>query len=136
MNYTPEEIEQTALKIGLSKSIVKALVDSLPTKRSSQQNKALHLFFTNISFELNRMGLEFTYRGITGIEIQTTYTPEIVKEHLWKHLQMVMIGKESTTKLTTKDIEDIFLVLGKFFSERGVVIEFPSIETLLNKTRE
>jgi hypothetical protein len=136
MNYTIDEITESATRTGLSKSIVKALIDNLPTKRSSQQNRALHLFFTNIAFELNRLGLEFTFRGITGIEIQTTYTPEIVKDHLWKHLQMVMLGKESTTKLTTQDIEAIFLVLGKFFAERGVVIEFPSIETLINKTRE
>jgi hypothetical protein len=136
MTFTFEEIEQTALKIGLSKSIIKALIDNLPNKRSSQQNKSLHLLFTNISFELNIMGLEFTYRGIKGKEIQTIYTPLIVKDYLWRPLQMALIGKESTTKLNHSDIEAIFMVLGKWFSEQGVVIEFPSIETLINKTKK
>ena len=81
MKYELEEIQQTALKIGLSKSIVQSLIDNLPQKRSLQQNKrALHLLFQNIAFELNRIGMEFTYNGIKGLEIQTTYTPEIVKE--------------------------------------------------------
>jgi len=135
MQYTIDEITESATRTGLSKSIVKALIENLPNKRSSQENKALHLLFTNIAFELNRMGLEFTYKGIKGKDIQTIYTPLIVKDYLWRPLQIALIGKESTTKLNHADIEAIFMVLGKWFSENGVVIEFPSIETLINKTR-
>jgi len=135
MNYTPKEIEQTALKIGLSKSIVKSLIDGLPHKRSSQENKALHVLFQNIAFELNRIGMEFTYRGIKGKEIQTTYSAEIVKNYLWRPLQIALLDKQSTTKLNHSDIEAIFLILGRWFAENGVVIEFPSIETILNKER-
>lgn len=133
MNYSIDEIQQTALKIGLSKSIVQSMIDNLPTKRSSQQNKALHLLFQNIAFELNRIGMEFTYNGIKGMEIQTTYTPEIVKEFLWKPLQNALLKKESTTKLTTQDINMIFEILGKWFSEKWVVIDFPSAETISHK---
>jgi hypothetical protein len=135
MTYTIDEITESATRIGLSKSIVKALIENLPNKRSSQQNRSLHLLFTNIAFELNRLGLEFTYTGIKGLKMQTTYSPEIVKDFLWRPLQIALIGKESTTKLTSADIESIFLILGRWFSEQGVVIEFPSIETLINKTR-
>ena len=130
MNYSIDEIQSAAFKTGLSKSIVQSLIDNLPTKRSSQQNRALHLLFQNIAFELNRIGMEFTYNGIKGIEIQTTYTPEIVKEFLWKPLQNALLKKESTTKLTTQDINMIFEILGKWFSEKGVVIDFPSAETI------
>ena len=130
MNYSIDEIQSAAFKTGLSKSIVQSLTDNLPHKRSSQQNKSLHVLFQNISFELNRIGMEFTYNGIKGIEIQTTYTPEIVKEFLWKPLQKALLKKESTTKLTTQDINMIFEILGKWFSEKGVVIDFPSAETI------
>lgn len=133
MKYELEEIQQTALKIGLSKSIVQSLIDNLPQKRSLQQNRALHLLFQNIAFELNRIGMEFTYNGIKGLEIQTTYTPEIVKEFLWKPLQNALLKKESTTKLTTQDINMIFEILGKYFAEKGVVIDFPSAETISHK---
>ena len=130
MNYSIEEIQTAAFKTGLSKSIVQSLTDNLPHKRSSQQNKSLHLLFNNISFELNRMGLQFTYRGIKGMEIEVPYTPETVKDYLWRPLQQALIGKESTTKLTTEDINKIFETLAQWFSQQGVIIDFPSAETI------
>ena len=130
MNFTIEEIQAAAFKTGLSKNIVQSLIDNLPHKRSSQQNKSLHLLFQNMAFELNRIGKEFTYNGIKGMEISTTYTPEIVKEFIWKKLQQSLYGKDSTTKLTTQDIDAIFLILGKWFSEQGIIIDFPSAEII------
>lgn len=130
MTYKPEEIEQSCMNIGLSKSITKAVIDNLPKKRSSQENRALHVFFQNISYELNRLGMEFTYRGVKGMDIQTTYTPEIVKEFIWKPLQNALLSKSSTTELTHSDIQMIFDILGKYFSEMGIEIVFPSIESL------
>ena len=130
MNYSIDEIQSAAFKTGLSKSIVQSLTDNLPQKRSSQHNKSLHVLFQNISFELNRIGMEFTYNGIEGITLQTTYTPEIVKEFIWEPLQRVMLDKDSTTKLTTSDINAIFEILGRYFAEKGVVIDFPSAETI------
>lgn len=128
MKYELDEITQAATKTGLSLLIVQSLIDNLPNKRSSQQNRSLHLLFNNISFELNKMGLQFVYRGIKGMEIEVPYTPETVKDYLWRPLQVALIGKESTTKLTTENINAIFEVLAKWFAENGVVIEFPSID--------
>ena len=130
MTYKIEEIETACLDMGLSKSITKSLIDRLPKKRSSQANKALHVLFQNISYELNRLGLEFTFRGIKGMDIQTTYSPEIVKNFLWRPLQDALLKKESTTQLTHNDISLIFEILGKWFSENGVEINFPSIESI------
>lgn len=130
MTYKPEEIEQSCVNIGLSKAITKAVIDNLPKKRSSQENRALHVLFQNISYELNRLGMEFTYRGVKGMDIQTTYTPEIVKEFLWKPLQNALLKKSSTTQLTHNDIGLIFEILGKWFAENGIEISFPSIESL------
>ena len=130
MTYKIEEIETACLDMGLSKSITKSLIENLPKKRSSQENKALHVLFQNIAYELNRLGLEFTFRGIKGMDIQTTYCPEIVKQFLWKPLQDALLKKESTTQLTHNDIELIFEILGKWFAENGVEINFPSIESI------
>lgn len=125
MKYEIDEIYDSAIKIGLSKNIAQSLVNNLPNKRSSQQNKALHMLFTNMSYELNNLGLEHTYRGLNGKDISVRYTPYIVKEFIWKRLQNVLLEKDSTTKLTTADINLIFETLGKWFSEKGVVIDFP-----------
>lgn len=133
MSYKIEEIEKTCFKVGLSKSIIRAIIDNLPTKRSNQENKALHVFFQNIAFELNRLGMEFTFRGIKGMDIQTTYTPDIVKEFLWKPLQNALLSKSSTTELTHQDISMIFEILGKWFAENAIEISFPSVESLSRK---
>ena len=130
MNYSIEEIESSCFKIGLSKSIILSIIENLPHKRSSKENKSLHVLFQNIAFELNRLGHEFTFKGIKGIDIQTTYTPEIVKNFIWRPLQDALLKKQSTTELTHNDIELIFMILGKWFSENGVEIQFPSIESL------
>ena len=133
MTYKPEEIEQSCMNIGLSKAITKAVIDNLPKKRSSQENRALHVLFQNIAYELNRLGLEFTFRGIKGMEIETTYTPEIVKNFLWRPLQDALLKKSSTTQLTHNDIGLIFEILGKYFAENGIEISFPSVESLSRK---
>lgn len=135
MNFTIEEIQNSCLKLGFSVSAIQLIIEKLPLKRSGLENKSLHVLFLNISQELNEMGLEFTYRGLKGIEINTTFTPEIVKNFIWRPLQKVLLDKESTTELTHNDISLIFEILGKWFSEKGIVIEFPSIESLMNKSK-
>ena len=136
MTYKTEEIEKTCLNMGLSKSITKGLIENLPKKRSSQENRALHVLFQNIAYELNRLGLEFTFRGIKGMDIQTTYSPEIVKQFLWKPLQDALLKKSSTTQLTHNDIGLIFEILGKWFAENGIEISFPSMESLQQRKQK
>jgi len=93
--------------------------------RSSQQNKALHLLFTHISESLNEIGETFNYKGIRGFEIETTWTPLLVKEMIWKPIQITMFGIESTTKINTNQINAILDVLTKYFGERGIPVSFP-----------
>lgn len=115
--------------------------------RSNLQNAALHLFFDIISSELNNLGLEFEYRGIKHIfrlfsqqpkesYYYTIYTPEIVKEFIWRPIQKTLYNIESTTELTTQQINEISDILIKFFGEKGIKIVFPSIKTKLDKENE
>jgi hypothetical protein len=108
-------------------------VKKVSTSRSSQQNRALHMFFTIISQQLNEMGLEYTYSGLTKKQISIMYTPHLVKEFVWRPIQIALFGIKSTTKLDTDQINKIIDVLTKFFGDRGVEIEFPSINTLMNQ---
>ncbi len=94
--------------------------------RTLQQNKALHLLFEIAAKELNGMGIPFTYSGLKGMEMETPFSGLIFKEFTWKPIQKTMFGTESTTKLTTQQIDQIFMVLNKFFAERGVELKFPS----------
>ncbi len=98
--------------------------------RTTRQNSALHLLFTIISSQLNEMGMEFQYFGLKGQVLSLRYTPTLVKERVWRPIQIALFDIESTTKINTQMINEIVDVLGKFFSERGVYIEFPSKEQL------
>ena len=104
--------------------------------RTTKQNSALHLLFTIISQQLNEMGQEFTYMGLKGKEISVMHTPNIIKEYVWRPIQVALFDIESTTKINTEQINQIVDVLAKYFADRGIVIQFPSkeqIETLINK---
>jgi len=100
--------------------------------RSSRQSRALHLYFTFISDELNELGMEFNYTGLKGSTISTRYTPEIVKNFFWRPLQITLFDIESTTKIDTKQINEIIDIVTKFFSDRGVIVDFPSIDSLID----
>ncbi len=94
--------------------------------RSSLQNRALHLFFRFIADELNEF-TSFTYEGLTQ-KFEIPYTESIVKDYIWRPLQVALFGKTSTTKLTTQDINTMIDVFNKYFSEKGITIVFPSWE--------
>ena len=104
--------------------------------RSTRQNSALHLLFTIIANQLNEMGVEFQYFGLKGQVLSVRHTPNLVKEHVWKPIQLALFDIKSTTKINTIQINEVVDVLVKYFAERGVLIEFPSkeqLETLISK---
>ena len=98
--------------------------------RSQRQNRSLHLLFSMISNELNELGMEFQYFGVKGQVLSTRYTAHIVKEHFYRPIQIALFDIQSTTKVDTKQINENFDVVAKFFSDRGVEIFFPSIESM------
>ena len=101
--------------------------------RSTRLNSAMHLYFVFISHELNELGLEFNYTGISGKEFGLRYTPDLVKQMIWKPIMLAMFDIKTTTKLNSKEINEIIDVITKFFGDKGIVIDFPSIDTLVNK---
>ena len=98
--------------------------------RTTKQNSALHLLFTIISNQLNEMGMEFQYHGLTGRTLSIRHNPLLVKEMIWKPIQFALFRIKSTTKINTEQINEIVDVLAKYFGDKGIVIEFPSKETI------
>ena len=113
----------------------KVEIKKIQDSRSARQNRALHMFFTIMSQNLNDMGLEFTYQGLNVDMISMRYTPEIVKLYFWKPIQLTLFNESSTTKINTQQINEILDVIIKFFGERSVLIEFPSMESLMNQEK-
>ena len=95
------------------------------TQRTSQQNRSLHLYFTLLADELNSAGYDM--RKTLQDSIDIPWSPSSVKSFLWKPVQEAMLEKESTTELTTKEIDRIYDVINKAIGERtGVHVPFPS----------
>ena len=92
---------------------------------SPLQNRSIHKFFAIITDVLNEMGQEFCYTGLKGFNLSVRYTPYIVKEFFWRPIQIAMYEIESTTELTTIQIDGIADVIIKFFGDKGVLVQFP-----------
>jgi len=62
-------------------------------------------------------------------EVDIPWTPESVKNHLWRPVQDAMFDKNSTTELTTKDLTQVYEVLTRHLGQQfGTFVSFPSIE--------
>lgn len=47
------------------------------------------------------------------------------------------LGKRSTTEMTTTDIDKVFDTIARHLGTKfGLTIEFPSIDTIINKMRQ
>jgi hypothetical protein len=99
-------------------------------KRSLQQNKALHLLFTLLADRLAEAGLDM--KKTLKPEVDIAWTPEMVKEYLWRPVQEAQLGKKSTTELTTVEIDRVFETINRHLGEKfGLTVTFPSIEEVI-----
>ena len=105
----------------------KWIVEIKKPTRSSLQNRALHLYFNQLANYFNEVGFEHTYTGLKGMEISSKWTETTIKEVFWKGIQRSMYNIESTTKLTTEQINVIYDAINKAVSIRfGKHLPFPS----------
>ena len=101
-------------------------------QRTNQQNKALHVLYQLLANTLNDNGLDM--RKTLKPEIDIPWSPASVKEYLWRPIQKAQLNKQSTTELTTKEIDEVFDTINKHLGEKfGLTIDFPSIETIILK---
>ena len=95
-------------------------------QRTDKQNASLHLFFEHLATELNDSGMDVK-KVIEFKTVDVPWSKELVKELLWKPIEQAMLGKESTTKLTTKEVGEVYEVLNRHLATKlGVSVPFPS----------
>lgn len=104
--------------------------------RSSAQNRALHKLFINLANQLNELGETYKYMWLDEI-VELSFTPELIKESLWKSIQLALFNKKSTTELVTAEINQILDILTLKFSEWGIPVVFPNrVDYLMQKEYE
>lgn len=99
-----------------------------PELLTSRQQRSLHLYFSLLATELNAAGLNVQL--VLEKKMDIDWTPELVKNILWRPAQIAILQKYSTTKL--HKIEEIDKVydhltrhLGTLF---GVSVPFPHFD--------
>jgi len=93
-------------------------------QRTPRQNNAIHKFCAMLAEELVAKGIDMKALLKPGIEIPAT--PELVKNHIWKPVQDIMLDKESTTELTTKEVDMVYQVVSRHLAEKhGISVPFP-----------
>lgn len=103
-------------------------------QRTRSQNAALHLMFTHLADELNNAGFDMKRTLKESVDIP--WNDKTVKEYLWRPIQQALLSKESTTELTTKEIDEVFDTLNKHLGEKlGIHVPFPSIDDLILKNK-
>lgn len=106
-----------------------------PEKRTLRQNRALHQLFTLIAETLNDAGYDM--KRVLKESVDIPWTPDNVKNFLWRPVQEAQLGIHSTADLTTKDLDAVYETLNRHLGDKlGVHIPFPSIEDILIKDRE
>lgn len=110
-------------------------MNSTPEKqRTLKQNRALHLLFIFLADELNGAGYDMRKTLKPGVDIP--WNGGTVKEYLWRPIQKAQLQKESTTELTTKEIDEVFDTINRHLGERfGLHVDFPSIESIMMQQR-
>jgi hypothetical protein len=94
-------------------------------KRTIQQNKALHVYCKLLCAALNEAGLDMKKTLKPGVDIP--WTPESVKNHLWRPIQVAVIAKESTTEMSTYDPSTVHEILNRHIAEKfGISIPWPN----------
>lgn len=98
-------------------------------QRSTQQNKALHLYFEHLASELNDAGLDMRKTLKPAVEIP--WSAQTVKEYIWRPIMTAQLHKRSTTELETQDVDLVFNTITRHLADRfGLAVEFPSFESL------
>ena len=101
--------------------------ESSKKKRTLKQNKSLHKYCDMLADELNMAGYDMKKVLKPGIDIM--WTPESVKNYLWRPVMHAMFDKISTTELETKDVTKVYETLNRHTASRfGISVVFPSEE--------
>jgi ribosomal protein S26 len=98
-------------------------------KRTLRQNDAIHLYLELVARELANQGqtLQGVVKKVEWAEI--TPSAKAIKEVIWRPIMETVVGKKSTTQLTTAEVNKVYEIISMFLAkEFEISLPFPSIE--------
>lgn len=97
--------------------------------RTPAQHRALHKWFGDVADKLNNAGISPQVFVNLGIEIR--WTKEMVKEDIWKAIQLKKFKTDSTKELTIGDLQEIYEDIDLELLQNPLInvdIPFPNIQ--------
>ena len=94
----------------------RVVVELIEDARTPAQSNALHLWCELVAATLNAAGLDM--RRAVREEVDIPWTKESVKRYLWKPLQEVMTGHESTTRPSKLEYPEISETITRHFASK------------------
>lgn len=128
------ETEADARKALESLGLVVTEVKKARSRRTINQNSSLHLYLTEWANELNEHGIDM--KLVVREDLPIPCTMQLLKDNVWRKIQIALFGKHSTTELEkTEEIDKIVDVITKTFGERyGLYVAWPSFESLIDES--
>lgn len=115
----------------MEKEIVRNVVESPQenireqNQRTARQNSALHKYFKLLADSLNDSGYDMKHI----ITVDIPWSSDTVKQWLWKPVQKAQLLKESTTELTTAEVNKVYETINRLMAEKfNIHVPFPSDE--------
>lgn len=93
-------------------------------QRSPLQNRSLHLYCRLLADALNDAGYDMRKVLKEGVEIP--WSERTVKEYLWRPIQRVVTGDESTTQPDRDEYPEVYETLYRHMAQKfGVTVAWP-----------
>jgi hypothetical protein len=87
--------------------------------RSGAQNNAIHQFCDDLATAFSDGGIDQrAYMAALREGVEIPWSKESIKEVVWREFQKAMGMPESTTRLTPKQVNQIYMQVCKFVAER------------------
>lgn len=97
------------------------------TKRTLTQNKAMHKYYELLASALNDAG--FSVQMVLTKPLEISWSPNLIKELIWRRVQEALLNKDSTADLTSSEVSEIYMEVDRAVSQQtGVSVSFPEDE--------
>lgn len=84
--------------------------------RSHQQNSAIHAYCDEVAKVMQARGMDMKTVVKEGVPIEPTM--HMVKEYMWRPIQKAVTGVESTRRINTVEVNEVYEHLSRLLAER------------------
>lgn len=84
--------------------------------RSYQQNSAIHAYCDEVAKVMRARGMDMKTVVKEGVPIEPTM--HMVKEYMWRPIQKAVTGVESTRRINTVEVNEVYEHLSRLLAER------------------